>query len=124
MAAKAEQIIADFLDCWHRRDLEGLVARVTQDVAFQPDPGAEMVRGREAVGALWAQYLETMLGYEADIRQLAAGQGVVFVERVERLSLSGGRRMELPIVGVFELDPAGQIRAWRDYWDPAMAKPV
>ena len=46
------------------------------------------------------------------------------------LSSFGGERivavddyaMELPIVGVFEIDGAGKIAAWRDYWDTSMAR--
>ena len=43
---------------------------------------------------------------------------VVYNERVDRFRFSGGW-LELPVAGVFELDAAGKITLWRDYFDMA-----
>jgi limonene-1,2-epoxide hydrolase len=42
----------------------------------------------------------------------------VLTERVDRFLLNG-RKVELPVMGAFEVGPDGKIRAWRDYFDMA-----
>jgi len=52
-----------------------------------------------------------------EIRNLVASGDLVFCERVDRTDV-GGRHVDLPLVGVFEIEN-GRIRAWRDYFDLA-----
>jgi limonene-1,2-epoxide hydrolase len=49
------------------------------------------------------------------LRQVAVGN-VVMNERVDRFRV-GDAWMELPVMGVFEVDDGGRIRLWRDYFD-------
>ena len=54
------------------------------------------------------------------VRQAASGDnnaGVVINERVDRFNM-GGRWVELPLAGVFEIKN-GKIALWRDYFDLA-----
>ena len=44
--------------------------------------------------------------------------GVVLTERVDRFTI-GDKRIELPVMGAFEVDGQGKITAWRDYFDMA-----
>ena len=46
---------------------------------------------------------------------VASAGDVVFTERIDKLSF-GGRDVELPVAGVFEVD-GERISAWRDYFD-------
>ncbi|MBK9612327.1 limonene-1,2-epoxide hydrolase family protein [Candidatus Amarobacter glycogenicus] len=48
---------------------------------------------------------------------VAAAGNVVFAERIDRTD-AGGKHVDLPCVGVFEMD-GGKIRVWRDYFDLA-----
>ena len=50
-----------------------------------------------------------------EIVTLLSAGNVVVAERIDR-TRAGERSVELPIVGVFELEQ-GKIRAWRDYFD-------
>ena len=43
---------------------------------------------------------------------------LVFNERTDVMRLKNGNRVELPVVGVFEIRD-GRIAAWRDYFDMA-----
>ena len=43
--------------------------------------------------------------------------GAVLTERLDKFSF-GGKNVELPVAGVFELSE-GKITAWRDYFDMA-----
>ena len=50
-----------------------------------------------------------------EIVTLLSAGNVVVAERIDR-TRAGERSVDLPIVGVFELE-GGRIRAWRDYFD-------
>lgn len=115
-----EQTIREFLDCWHRSDLEGALSFMSEDARFEPDLKGEVHVGKDALRSLWGQYMGAIKDYEADVRHIATAGNVVFCERVERLTGAKGGMMTLPIVGVFEFDAAGKIAAWRDYWDTSM----
>lgn len=122
MTDRNAQIALDFMDCWRRLDLDDAVSRITADAVFTPDLKAQPVVGREAIRALWASYMERMKAYSLEAGAVASAGGVVFLERVERIVAIDDYEMVLPIVGVFEIDAAGQIAAWRDYWDTSMAR--
>jgi limonene-1,2-epoxide hydrolase len=55
---------------------------------------------------------------EFELINLASDGAVVFTERVDRMEF-GGKTVELPVTGVFEME-GGRIRAWRDYFDMQM----
>ena len=50
-----------------------------------------------------------------ELRNVLAAGNVVMAERIDRTQ-AGGRSVDLPIVGVFELE-RGEIKVWRDYFD-------
>ena len=41
---------------------------------------------------------------------------LVFNERIDSFE-TNGKRVALPVAGVFEITPAGKVKAWRDYFD-------
>ena len=49
--------------------------------------------------------------------QVEGADGIVMNERTDILQM-GDNRVELPVMGVFELQ-GGKISAWRDYFDMA-----
>jgi limonene-1,2-epoxide hydrolase len=122
MTDRNAQIALDFMDCWRRLDLDDAVSRITPDAVFTPDLKAQPVVGREAIRVLWASYMERMKSYSMEQGAVVSAGGVVFLERIERIVAVDDYAMELPIVGVFEIDGAGKIAAWRDYWDTSMAR--
>jgi limonene-1,2-epoxide hydrolase len=122
MTDRNAQIALDFMDCWRRLDLEDAVSRIATDAAFTPDLKTEPVIGHEAIRALWASYMARMKAYSMEVGSVVGSGAVVFLERVERIVAVDGYEMSLPIVGVFEIDAAGKITAWRDYWDTSMAR--
>ena len=50
-----------------------------------------------------------------DIRTLLSSGDTVVAERLDRTQ-AGDKSVDLPCVGVFELE-AGKIKVWRDYFD-------
>ncbi len=114
----ADQIVRDFCASWERGDIDAIVDAFTEDAVYHNIPMQPCV-GKDAIRI----FLEGFLGGMAssvrfDIRhQLVAGN-LVMNERVDTLAMQTGE-VALPVCGVFELDPSGKIRAWRDYFDMA-----
>ncbi len=120
MATDNTQIGLGLLDCWRRLDLEDALSRITDDAVFLADCKSAPVVGHEAIRKVWAGYMQAIKKYEYEVRSALASNDVVIIERLERLGLNG-RELDLPIVAVFEINSAGEITAWRDYWDTSMA---
>jgi limonene-1,2-epoxide hydrolase len=122
MSAQNEALVTKFLEAWSRLDFPAAAELVTDAFVYQPDPAAKLVRGKDAVLALWRSYLKFMTSYEFKILHMLSTDNVVMMERTEWIGTKRGKT-ELPIMGVFELS-RGSITAWRDYWDTNMAKAV
>jgi limonene-1,2-epoxide hydrolase len=59
-----------------------------------------------------------MTTIDVDIVRLGVDAGAVFVERIDHLIDSSGRRIvSVPVVGVITLDEEQRIKYWREYWD-------
>ena len=109
------------LDCWRRLNLEDALSRISDDAQFTPDCKSAPVIGREAIRKVWAGYMQVIKKYEFEVRAAVASDDVVMIERREVLGMNG-KELDLAIVAVFEINPAGKITAWRDYWDTSTAK--
>ena len=55
-------------------------------------------------------------GIDFEILNQVANGRIVMNERVDTFEMEAGRTAA-PVCGVFELDDAGKIVAWRDYFD-------
>ncbi len=121
MKPESEKLVTGLLDAWARLDFDAAIALVTDSFVYQPDPAAELVKGRDAVLALWRSYLKFMKSYEYKPLFVLSSDNLVMMERTEWIGTKRGRT-ELPIMGIFEVS-GGKLSAWRDYWDPRMAMP-
>jgi limonene-1,2-epoxide hydrolase len=78
----------------------------------------EPARGIEATRAMLKGFSSMAREVEWILHQIAeTPAGVVLTERTDRFEI-GGRWVELPVMGSFELRD-GKITAWRDYFDLA-----
>src|SRR5213076_3077642 len=73
------------------------------------------VTGRANIEAMIRAVIAPWSETRWEIVTLLSAGNVVVAERIDR-TRAGERSVELPIVGVFELEE-GKIRAWRDYFD-------
>ena len=125
MSKGNEQRVLEFMDCWRRHDLEGLMSHITDDAVYTPDLVTPPIRGREAIRTEWAGYIERMPYYELVPRNMASSGNLVFFEREERFRLPNDKPMVLNIialVGIYEFNDAGKITAFRDYYDTSVYK--
>lgn len=118
MATDSEQIIRDFCAAWDRRDLDAILAAMSEDVVYQNVPVPAMC-GREAARAFLAPIIEHTTAIEFILHAIAASADGRFVmtERLDRLHYPGGT-VDIPLMGTFEIRD-GVITAWRDYADGA-----
>lgn len=107
-------VIRRFCAEWSKLDTEAVMGYFDDEPTYHNMPGLPTV-GREAVRTSIERFLKTWQRTEWEILNIAAAGDVVFAERVDHIE-SGGKRVDLPVVGVFEMR-AGKIHAWRDYFD-------
>ncbi|HTO52996.1 MAG TPA: limonene-1,2-epoxide hydrolase family protein [Myxococcota bacterium] len=111
-----ERVIRDFLAAWSRRDAHELAGYFTDDGVYHNMPLAP-VAGRAAVEQLIRGFIGGWSEAKFDLVSVASAGQTVIAERVDRIR-AGGKSVDLPCVGVFELE-GGKIKRWRDYFDLA-----
>ncbi len=109
-------IVTKFCEAWSRRDVEELVDYFTEDAIYHNMPGPP-IEGKPAIKTILQQIMVPTTWAEWETLNIAEVGDVVLTERVDRFDIAG-KRVELPVAGVFEIE-GGKIRAWRDYFDMA-----
>ena len=117
-AESNDTLVRDFMAAWERRDTEFILSCFTEDAVYHSVPLTPIV-GKAAITA-WVQGFTEVPPGRLEIRHQVASGDLVMNERTDSISLNG-RRVTLPICGVFEMD-GGRIRAWREYFDLTPAK--
>ena len=116
IAAESERVVNDFCQSWERRNLDEIMAYFTEDAVYHniPMPPA---KGKDAIRNTISSFLPMASAVQFKILKSLAAGNVVMNERVDIFQM-GGKRVELPVAGVFEVS-GGKIAAWRDYFDLA-----
>jgi limonene-1,2-epoxide hydrolase len=110
----AEEIVASFIHAVERKDFERALALVTDDVEYDNVPMSK-VYGPDGIRSVLEPFMTGAEEVEWVIhRQLSDGR-TVMNERTDRFRV-GGRWLELPVVGIWEIRD-GKIALWRDYFD-------
>jgi len=113
----AEKVVREFCNAVPRRDSKELAGYFTADAVYHNMPIAP-VAGPEAIEGVLQQFLGPASEAEFEILALACEGATVLTERIDRFTI-GDKRIELPVMGTFEITSAGKISAWRDYFDMA-----
>lgn len=111
----AEDVVTRFCAAAATRDVKELCAYFTEDAVYHNIPIAPVV-GRDAIAATLSQFLVPASSVEFEMKGIASRGSLVLTERVDRFVM-GGKTIELPVMGAFEVTPEGKISAWRDYFD-------
>lgn len=115
--ASNEETIRRFCEAFARRDVDELCAFFTPDAVYHNIPMAP-AEGIDAVRGSLEMFVPVSPYVEFKLLNVASDGAVVFTERVDRMEF-GGKAVELPVSGVFEVE-GGRIKAWRDYFDMQM----
>ena len=111
----AEKVVREFCGAVPRRSSAELVGFFTPDAVYHNIP-VEPVQGKEAIQATLAQFVDISSDAEFEILGLAVSGHKVLTERVDRFTING-KRIEIRVMGAFEVAADGRISAWRDYFD-------
>jgi len=110
-----------FMRAWASRDAAQVASFFSEDAVYHNMP-MEPVKGREAIEAAVAGFMNIGGQVRVDIGHIVADGPVVMVERIDHF-VGSEPTIILPVVGVFEVRE-GKITAWRDYFDSAqLARP-
>jgi len=111
------ETVRRFCEAFGRRDPDEILGFFTEDAVYHNMP-LPAVQGKAGIKTVLDMFLKPAESVEFIILKIGDGEdGSVLTERLDKFSL-GGKNVELPVMGVFELT-GGKISAWRDYFDMA-----
>ena len=111
-------LIDGFMQAWRDLDLDAIMNHFTEDAAYANIPMGPPNVGKDNIRAFIEGFLATTTEINFIVHhQVEGAGGVVMNERTDVLVMAG-KRVELPVMGVFEFQD-GKISAWRDYFDMA-----
>ena len=76
------------------------------------------IEGIAGIRATFQAFLDAFSDAKLDVVRLAAEPGLVLVERIDYFTMNDGRKVVLPVTGVFEVN-GGKITRFSDYFDLA-----
>ncbi len=109
-------LVTAFCRAWSNRDVDEILGYFSEDAVYHNMPMPPM-QGKPAIKTILQQIVSPTTWIEWETLNMAEAGNVVFTERVDRFEM-GGKKVELPVAGVFEIE-GGKIKAWRDYFDMA-----
>lgn len=107
------EVVVAFVDAWNRMDWDAVLSLLADDVVYHNIP-MEKLEGKAAARAFIMSFQPEAVDWE--MLSIAENGNRVLTERIDCFDLPGGKRIELPVMGTFEIEN-GLIRAWRDYFD-------
>jgi len=118
MAVNCEKVVSDLFAAWTRLDLDGIMSYFAEDAVWDNVPMAP-ANGKQAIRDMTQGFLKDTVTFGAKILKSAHEGYVVFNARVDSITMKNGKKADIPVAGMFELNDAGKIKLWRDYFDLA-----
>ncbi len=113
----SEKLVRDFLGSWEGRDLDTICGAFADDAVYHNVP-VKPIEGIAGIRAIFQAFLDAFAEAKLDIIALAAEPGLVLAERVDYFTMNDGRKVVLPVTGVFVVKN-DQITRFSDYFDLA-----
>lgn len=111
----AEKTVREFCNAISRRDAKELSGFFSDDAVYHNIPIAP-VTGVAEIEKVLQGFIGPASDAEFEILAMASSGNTVLTERIDRFTI-GDKRIELPVMGTFEVGGDGKITAWRDYFD-------
>lgn len=115
--AQAETFIREFLASWGLRNLDNIMSFFAEDAVYHNVP-VDPIIGLAEIRKIFAAFLDIFPEAELDPITVAAKPDLVFAERVDRFTTGLGKKVILPVNGVFVIQN-GKIVRFSDYFDLA-----
>ena len=117
MTTEPAELVTQFCALWAKPHLETILGYFTEDAVYHNIPMAP-AEGLAAIRGLLPMMLDGMEGIDFVVHRQIANGNLVMNERTDVMRRTNGGRVELPVMGTFEVRD-GRIAAWRDYFDLA-----
>lgn len=119
--------VTRFMDAWGKsyQDLIDSYRQVLTSDATWAQSGVPTCRSAEEAIGLVDSVLHERMGVETievEMLHIAANGNTVLTERIDRMRRADGSHViDFEVSGTLEVTDQGQVRAWRDYFDPREA---
>ena len=113
----SEKLVRDFLGSWEGRDLEIICGAFADDAVYHNVP-VKPIAGIAGIRTIFQAFLNAFKDAKLDVVTLATEPGLVLAERVDYFTMNDGRKVVLPVTGVFEVKNV-EIARFSDYFDLA-----
>jgi limonene-1,2-epoxide hydrolase len=119
MAVNCEKVVSDLFAAWTRLSLDEIMSYFDESGVWDNVPMNSPAKGKAAVREMTQGFLKDTESFEVKIIKSAHEGNRVLNERVDTIRMKNGKTAAIPVAGVFELNDAGKIVSWRDYFDLA-----
>ncbi len=106
----------EFLAAWAKLSTPALLPYFSPGAVYQNMPWPPL-EGTTAIAGFLDAFFSMAEKAQLDTNLLTTKGSLVYTERVDHFWLKSGPPISLAILGVFEFDSGGKIKAWRDYFD-------
>lgn len=113
----SEKRVRAFLDSWQGRNLDTICSAFADNAVYHNVP-VKPIEGIAGIRAIFAALLDAFTSAEFEIVSLAAEPGLVLTERIDYFTMNDGRKIVLPVAGVFVVKN-DKITRFSDYFDLA-----
>ena len=110
-----EATVNEFIRRVVANDLESALEMVTDDIEYDNVPIGKNI-GPDAMRAVLGGMAGNVDEVQFVIHRQTVTGNVVMNERTDRFRV-GDAWMDLKVAGIFEVNDAGQVTLWRDYFD-------
>jgi len=118
MAVNCEKSVSDVFAAWARLNIDEIMGNFPEDAVWDNVPMSP-AKGKAEIREMTTGFLKDTSTFTAKILKSAHDGNVVFNERVDTIVMKNGKKADIPVAGMFELNDAGKIKVWRDYFDLA-----
>ena len=118
MAVNCEKVVNDLFAAWTRLNLDEVMAHFADDAVWDNVPMAP-AKGAAAIREMTQGFMKDASAFSAKILKSVHDGNTVFNSRLDTIVMKNGKKADVPVAGMFELNDAGKIKVWRDYFDLA-----
>ncbi|HEY5335321.1 MAG TPA: limonene-1,2-epoxide hydrolase family protein [Mycobacteriales bacterium] len=110
-----DDVVGAFVAAIEAHDVDAAVSMMSEGISYENMPMAP-ISGRTGVASTLRGFLSPASTVDWRIVRQWTVDRTVINERLDRFQIGAGW-LELPVVGIFEIDESDQIVLWRDYFD-------
>ena len=116
MTKDREFVVRSFLDSSVEGDVQRSLDHFTADATYRVNAWNAPFRGIEAIRSDFERQRSLWSDFRYEFLEMAIVGSTVLAERIDTVRMAG-KDITIHAVGVFEVDDAGKITDWREYYD-------